>query len=715
MTIRVAACARISRSILFVAAVALAGWTGTARAYRDPPPDASGRGPSATATAEYRFPAELDNDVFPGHITEVWARVYWPDPLPDNSPLLVFLHGNHATCGRCPGGMFVGYECADGSARIDDSAMYTADGTCPSGYVVSPSHEGYGYIADALASWGYLVVSVNVNRGINGASGVLGDTGLNLVRGRMILKHLAQLSRWNQGVEPTADSLGIDLTGKLDFSNIGLMGHSRGGEGMRAAYQQYRDTGSLWPDRIGPATFKAMFEIGPVDGQTSRILTPDGLDWEVILPMCDGDVSNLQGVRPYDRVRYAFDEDPPTPKGTSTVYGAIHNYFNTEWQVPESGAGCTGPSNPPIFQFGTTSSPQQQQVGMSLVMALFRGAIGPSADPTFLNTFDPLYLPPTALSDVTRVDRGFTSSPRSPDVSLVLEDFTDPSTLTASGLDSLTLGSVAEHDGRRRAALLSWISGDPSVFLESDWASGPVDLSGYSIFEFDVERNNSPLNPPDPTNFHVQLVGADGSLSDPVSAADYAVIDGPQGSARVAAHTMLQTARIPIEQLTSIDLTQVAGVRFTFDDTQSGQIFLSTVSADVAPPAGAGAAASAAIAAGSGKSLPRSAPNTYRDGNAISGLRLSQSLGLGNAVVLELTASAPFEVRNELIIVKIGGREFDLVGYRDGDLRRLSAFIPEEELSRLPEGAEVSVQYGRGDNAGDRWVFPPLSKAALGK
>jgi hypothetical protein len=242
-----------------------------------------------------------------------------------------------------------------------------------------------------------------------------------------------------------------------------------------------------------------------------------------------------------------------------------------------------------------------------------------------------------------------------------------------------------------------------------------VDLSGYSIFEFDVERNNSPLNPPNPTNFHVQLVGADGSLSDPVSAADYAVIDGPQGSARVAAHTILQPARIPIEQLTSFDLTQVAGVRFTFDDTQSGQIFLSTVSADVAPPAGAGAAASVAIAAASSKSLPWSAPNTYRDGNAISGLRLSQFPGLGNAVVLDLTGSAPFDVRNELIVVKIGGREFDLVGYRDGDLRRLSAFIPEEELSRLPEGAEVSVQYGRGDNAGDRWVFPPLSKAALGK
>ena len=59
-----------------------------------------------------------------------------------------------------------------------------------------------------------------------------------------------------------------------------MMGHSRGGEGVRAALAQYRDAGSPWPALIGaPVNFEGIFEIGPVDGQTGRILNAEGLAW----------------------------------------------------------------------------------------------------------------------------------------------------------------------------------------------------------------------------------------------------------------------------------------------------------------------------------------------------------------------------------------------------------------------------------------------------
>jgi len=105
--------------------------------------------------------------------------------------------------------------------------------------VVTPNHLGYAYLANRLASWGYFVCSINANRGITAGGGVAGDFGLNLARGRLVLRHLQQLSRWNQGVDALPASLGLPangLVGKLDFNNIGLMGHSRGGEGMRAAW-----------------------------------------------------------------------------------------------------------------------------------------------------------------------------------------------------------------------------------------------------------------------------------------------------------------------------------------------------------------------------------------------------------------------------------------------------------------------------------------------
>ncbi len=698
-----------------LAVLALAG---SASAYRDPPPDSSVGGPFGTATAEYRLPAVFDTEVHPTNATEVWARVYRPEPLPDNTPLLVFLHGNHATCGFCASG-YIGYNCADGSARLDTNSQYTISGTCPPGYIVAPSHEGYAHIADQLASWGYLVVSVNVNRGINAAPSIPGDGGLNLVRGRMILKHLSLLSAWNQGTEPTPDSLEVDLTGKIDFSNIGLMGHSRGGEGMRAAYQQYRDSGSIWAPRIGPANFRAMFEIGPVDGQTSRTLTPDSLFWNVILPMCDGDVSNLQGVRPYDRVRFFGGDDPPTLKGTSTVYGANHNYFNTQWQVSDSG-GCSGPGNPPIFVPGASvGSPQQQQIGLSLVSAMFRGAVGPDADPVFLNTFDPLYLLPMTVTDVTRVDRGFNFSPRSPEVSLVLERFASLATLTRSNLESFSLTVPPEHypaTPTRQAGLVRWNVADPEVYLQSDWAAGPTDISTYSIFEFDVDREINTLNPLAATNFHVQLVQGDGSLCVPVSAADYVVIDGPQGGPGGRWHSMLQTARIPVTDFTGCDLTQVAGVRFTFDDTESGSIYLSTVSVDTAPPLVAGAPSNVARApAARSAEFGASSPNVYSAGNAVNALRAAQSIDYGAVVLVDLTSATPIDPRDELTIVNIAGHEFEVVEYPTGDARQIRVTIPQAEFNRLPDGAEITVQYGRAGSTSEKWIFPGLNKTALNR
>ena len=94
------------------------------------------------------------------------------------------------------------------------------------------------------------------------------------------------------------------------------------------------------PDRP-PVNFEGIFEIGPVDGQTGRILNAEGLAWNVLLPMCDGDVFNLQGVRVFDRMLRNRIDNPATQKSTFTVWGANHNFYNTEWQQSDS-PGCLG-------------------------------------------------------------------------------------------------------------------------------------------------------------------------------------------------------------------------------------------------------------------------------------------------------------------------------------------------------------------------------------
>jgi len=202
-------------------------------------PDASGVGPLAVTSSEYKLPALFDDVVLadaPANrrlMTELWARVFRPVDLSGAPfPLLVFLHGNHATCGRIAGA---------GQGHFDINLAYTFDGMCRAGFIVVRSDEGYTYLAERLASWGYIVVSINANRGVNAAPGYstgasVSDRGLNLRRGRLLLRHLEQLYRWNTGADATPASLGFNFVSKLDFGNVGLMGHSRGGEGVRAAY-----------------------------------------------------------------------------------------------------------------------------------------------------------------------------------------------------------------------------------------------------------------------------------------------------------------------------------------------------------------------------------------------------------------------------------------------------------------------------------------------
>src|SRR4029453_4030550 len=76
-----------------------------------------------------------------------------------------------------------------------------------------------------------------------------------------------------------------------------------------------------------PYHINAVFPLAPVD--FSRPVA-NNVPIDVLLPYCDGDVSDLQGVHFYDDARYLVPGDL-TPKHHLLVMGANHNFFNTVW------------------------------------------------------------------------------------------------------------------------------------------------------------------------------------------------------------------------------------------------------------------------------------------------------------------------------------------------------------------------------------------------
>jgi hypothetical protein len=684
-------------------------------------PDATLLSGGPITVSEYKLPAGIDPVLSTDLATELWARVYRPASLGSSThALLVLLHGNHATCGRIAGP----------GEHFDINVQYTFTGTCPAGFIPVPSHAGYGYFAERLASLGYIVVSINANRGINAAPGVVGDGGLNLRRGRLVLRHLQRLSRWNSGAETPPAGLN-DLVGKIDFSHVGLLGHSRGGEGMRAAYNLYQSDpgGTNWQALVGPVTFEGIFEIGPVDRQTALTLNALGTAWNVLLPMCDGDVFNLQGVRPFDRMLRVNSESPARQKSTFAVWGANHNFYNTEWQVSDS-PGCF--ANQRLFDH-TGGSGDERTTALSSTVAFFVANVGATKLPEYNRNFNPQFELPASLAAITRIDRGYTDSPDSSFTS-VFDDFTGPTGFNSHGPAnsaanvSVIHDRVANHDPLlQRAALVSWNGPGADTFFQSNWTNlGGVNASSFGTVDFRVSRQCA--NPLDllcskqsnwfnfETNFSIRLVAGDGTLSNPVQLHDYLSLTGPVGSLvfgfGTAGHPILQTARIPLTAFGNNSIvSNLRGVRFTFDDTRRDEIYIANIQLSKLNGLLAPAHASPSL-------LPIAdtlidTVNSGNDVNKIKSIRSVQSGTGPNGVEIELTSNREFLPQGEMLTLRLGSLEFNLSHYPStGETTKIIFTLTSEEFAQVTQGDSVFVDYGSGAS---RWNFGKVDKSMLNR
>ena len=338
--------------------------------------DPGTRGPYTTQRHNYKLPglpwAEFSVPI------EVLGEVTVPTNAPGARPLVLILHGRHFTCFQ-------------GGPQGD----ITGDWPCAPGFDAVPSHRGYRMMADLLASQGYMVVSISAN-GINGQDYAAPDGGA-AARSALIRHHLAIWAKWSRG---GGSPFGLELRDRIDMTQVVLVGHSRGGEGVaRAAIDSTRN--DPWKIRgivpIGPTAFGAQ--------------VPAYVHTAVLLPYCDGDVSDLQGQIYVDGSRDLLGGRDPSLRTAVMVMGANHNFFNSEWtpglaKAPaeddwlyfggEQDATCGGNG-------GNRLSPQAQQaVGATYAAALVQYAIdGDRAMLDYLDGATPA--PPSALGADVKV------------------------------------------------------------------------------------------------------------------------------------------------------------------------------------------------------------------------------------------------------------------------------------------------------------------------
>lgn len=246
---------------------------------------------------------------------QIRGSAYYPTDRSTPSPVIVLVHGNHTAC---------------------DS------GTSPNCTVFKRNDRGYAYLADNLASHGYTVFSLDQDQLM--AFQDSQAAGMHQRR-LLIAAALDMVYRANEEALPDGDpnfNIGGRFVGKLDLSRIGLMGHSRGGDAV-SSFINY--------NRVRPApgrryNLKGVIALAPVDYERTQ---PFGVPYMAISPLCDGDVSNVQAARLFERSQYALDGDP-FAKIHLSIHGANHNWFNTVWTFDgddstAADVACAAPSS----------------------------------------------------------------------------------------------------------------------------------------------------------------------------------------------------------------------------------------------------------------------------------------------------------------------------------------------------------------------------------
>lgn len=190
-------------------------------------------------------------------------------------PLAVLLHGSHSN--------------EDESLRFDT---------------------GLTYLSEALAARGYIAVSIDLSAAYQWKYGDSDDLEKTL---HIAGENLRALQNAHEGA---ADDFSISLAGKIDFSNVAYLGHSRGGNAVfdLALAQQAQGISAKAVLSVAPAA--------PADIEEKTF--PDVMT-SILVPEYDGDIVSLDG--------FAFGEvlrqKNSAPAYVTLLKRANHNFFNT--------------------------------------------------------------------------------------------------------------------------------------------------------------------------------------------------------------------------------------------------------------------------------------------------------------------------------------------------------------------------------------------------
>ena len=549
------------------------------------------KGPQSYSIINYASVPAVDPQVIDPAIygeVNVDARgvIYVPsEATPQNpSPVIVILTGNHSSCGLLP---------ADSvNPRLDFNSDYRLTGACPEGFVEAPSHLGYEYLAEYLTSWGFFVISINPNLGIQGFSDPRPDSDdVSFINTRAAL--IAKNIQYLQVNQPEAAA--------MNFNQLGLIGHSRGGDAVRAFQNLYTDLNNV--------TVQSILELAPVDGGTgfgNALYDPiNNVPWSVLIAACDGDLISYPGIHPFERIKNTRSYG--SLMSIVSITGANHNFFNTEWQAPDS-FGCSGdqtelwdisqPLSPEAINSnffalaGVKGSADQRLITRYFVTNFFLGSLGDNPREESLRAFLPNYELPSAIRELSSVVRET--------IDYSLTSFVGISETTGSvGEPSVFFSPYSLDDIYRTTHNLTWqrpnsqLSTNFKLNLEAaalaEAQSIQLNIARKSICQWDLPQDSCPEFLP--ADFSIQLVDSTGLTSLPIFARNYIPaknidnrdLEFTRGGSNVTKPLLFDSLALSLPAMrgkmrstigTDFNVDDTKTIRFVYDRSPSATVYL---------------------------------------------------------------------------------------------------------------------------------------------
>jgi hypothetical protein len=417
------------------------------------------------------------------------------------------------------------------------------------------SYLGYEYLLDHLARNGFIAASIHLNGGMNGTD-----------RARVGRKHLDIL---------------FGMFGTHVANNVGLMGHSRGGEAVLIMARLNEQEG--WGYSIN-----GLIPLAPTNQYTNEHF---GGPWAapllVIYGSLDGDLAGI-GDTGFEQ----YDKASGMNKSMVFAYGACHDRFNTEWGDWDINTWKLTNAD----RMRVVSATTHQDIAKSYMCAFFRQCL--RGETQWAGLFRGEWFPASVEIDTPGIGIYVQYEDT---VVRTVDDFEGPH--TAASWNTSTIGDAVSqaglpadpsenalrtldsHSPHDTAGLrLAWdTAGDALTFAVP---AGQRDVSGYEAVSFRIGQTVDSASNAAGQAQDLRLTLTDGGgKSRAIRISKFTTIPYPDvRGVSTFTKTALQTVRIPLRSYTikclnidPVDIADVVSVAFEFVEKPTGEVEIDNV------------------------------------------------------------------------------------------------------------------------------------------